>query len=261
MSYQAPRIQDFRISLDPESLLDENKTDANVWLSFPELPETLNVQKSATYTDEVIPGWSEPLVGWSSSAATTIDFSVKIIATGDNNFKKRRSHYRAYDPTGESSAGADILDFLQNFPLAVPMVGQSGYPYDNTQPLSDLSAVVADEVLAKAEWLLALTYPQYDSYGKPYPPPIVHLEYGRNFRRRGVIKSVSLTLQGPWHPETLLCQRVDAAVSFQEVNRAPLGYNQVRKGIYDPTTNLNQSLFSVHRPNQSSTDLARREET
>jgi len=248
----------FRISLEPESLIARNKYDARLFLAFPELPETMSIAKSVNYADEVIPGWSEPLVGWSSCAATTIDFTVKFVATGENTPKKKQvSPPGSFETTAAEDVGQGVLDALQNFPLAVPMVGQDGYPYDNTQPLSDLSAVVIDEVLTKAEWLLALTHPQYDNSGKPFPPPIVWLEYGQNFRRRGVLKSVTLTLQGPWHPVTLLCQRIDAAVSFQEINRGPVGYSNVRRGIHYPESNLNQSIYAASRPNKDILALAR----
>jgi hypothetical protein len=241
----------FVISIDRSTLLPESfQRIGFTSIELPEIPAEVRQVKTANYNDDAIVSRSEPWKAYGYSNATVFDFTVKLVATGQS-LRDRRS--------GVSDVTQPGLGITPRY------VSQSGEGstenlerrLSGTRP-EDIAAIVFREVHSPARWLEALTYPQYDDQGRGYPPPVVHLSFGQNFVRRGILRSVSLSYMGPWEPRTLLCHRIDAMIQFEEANRVPRGFVDVVTGFGDDTAVQPVSAFNqATRLRTSSRGLAR----
>ena len=225
----------FRIVLDKTSLLPNNRLggtteDADDYVTFSEIPETITMRKGASYTDDFILGRSEPYKSYIGSTSTTFTFSARLVAMGERSDK-----YRAVS-TEIAAAGLGLTGRFVGG--TAPFIGPAGKlaslaiqgknPINTGDSFDELVSVTFAEVTKKAAWLEALVYPQYDDGGQAYPPPRVYLTLGQNFTRRGIIKEISIAWKGPWEVSSLLCMVLEASMTFEEVNKVPKGYLQAR---------------------------------
>lgn len=213
----------FRLILDRTTLLPTSRLDTEDYLEFSGIPD-VNIQKSAVYHEDQVTGRSEPYRSYNYSTPTQISFTGKIVATG--------SPKGGNIPMEVLAGGLGLVGrFVSG---TAPFIGPAGKlgthalnALTNDQG-SDVAAFAWVEVKQKADWLEALTYPQYDDAGRAYPPPLCWIQFGQNFTRRGVLKSVTLDYHGPWEPLTLLSMYVEAQCTFEEVSLQPKGYLDVR---------------------------------
>ena len=108
----AKTLQHFKIVIHANSLTPQNRRDLNDeadrTITFPELPSSVTVSKDANYSDERIPGRSEPYKIYSESGATMIDFGIQLVATGTS--APRRGGAAAAAVGGAVSVGGQIAN-------------------------------------------------------------------------------------------------------------------------------------------------------
>jgi len=225
----------FYIKLVPESIISQDWV-LSIWdsIDFADVPEDMLIQKNAIYNEENIPGRSEPWLSYSHSAGTIINFTGKLVATGNN---KELNWLESQGIT----AGAALGLAARFFAPVAPFLGIAGNIYNLAKEAPGMSVAarqkkiieVIDTVYAdvqkKVAWLEALCHAQYDSQGRAYPPPMCVIHFGENFERRGVIKMINFTYHPPWEVNTLMSYHVDCYITFQEVNVSPKSYAQVRR--------------------------------
>ncbi len=252
-------LKSFQISIVRPSLIARSAVftgDEELSLEFSEVPERVVVQKTASYVDEIIPGRSEPWKNYSHSNATVVSFTAKLVATGGGLNS-------SFASAGLSIAATAVQSFLApitanvSFPqaqasTASPLVS-AGLSVPGRLTSVSLIPVIMLEVHKRVDWLEALTYPQYDEMGRAFPPPLVHLSHGANFKKRGIIRDVQFTYLPPYEPITLLCMQVECSITFEEVNFTPKGYLDVRnrwdplKGGLNRFTPNKQDLIGASR--------------
>lgn len=218
-------VKSFKIQLIKDSLIESARLRSGPdELEFSEIPETLILSSSANYNEERVPGRSEPWKNYADSNPTTIEFSAKLIAVG--GFR---------DPALPVRVAGAALGLTGRFvQQSQPFLGIGGnaislvsnYLFAGKQ--EDVITITFQEVHMKQAWLEALTKPQYDDQAHAFPPPLVNLIYGQNFRRRGIVRSVTFEYRGPWEVNTLLCMVINCSISFEELNVSPKGYLDVR---------------------------------
>lgn len=271
-----PHLPLFTIGIEPDSVVTEQSDRAAaldalrpLTISLPHLPESVRMTKTANYNDETIPGRSEPWKSYSHSSPTQIEFSFKFVAMGAQD----------QGPFSFSGLAGKALGVVgQNFSQAAPFLGVAGNTLSTAVTVAEASAAAANpgrlvesavrgeaqsnaaivfrEVHQKVSWLEALTYPQYDSQGRAYPPPKVTILYGLNFERTGVIRTVSFDFQGPWDVEMYLCYLVETSIVFEESNDQPRGWKDVRNRQL-PRSSQVGSPFSTAKLAQTGVDLSR----
>ena len=232
-------LKTFGIRLVKPSLLAFNQLltgDEDLYLEFSEIPERVVVQKSASYIDEIIPGRSEPWKNYSHSNSTVVSFTAKLMATGAGLNSSFSSAGLSLAATAVSTFTAPITSQV-SFPAAQqstasPIVS-AGLSVPGRLTSVSLIPVILLEIHKRVDWLEALTYPQYDEQGRAFPPPLVELSHGANFKKRGIIRDVQFTYMPPYEPITLLCMQVECSITFEEVNYTPKGYLEVRNR-WDP---------------------------
>lgn len=240
-------VSRFAIRPIPSSLLPGTELGF-LALTFPEVPEGITLSKSATYHDDMIPGRTEPLKSYVNSGASSIDFTVKIVATGDS--KPDRS-------ATQLTPAERVNNIFNKFGLIGPTEVGEAQGFNTQARPTDVEIVLIQEVRQKVEFLYALTHAQYDAFGRAFPPPRITLEFGENWVREGVITSVTLTYGMPRDPLTLLCHHVDATLRFDEVNARPLGFHEARRGMMSATyPAVGQNALSSR--GETATDAARR---
>jgi hypothetical protein len=224
-------IKTFKLELVRDSLLNPpNALDifTDVEMEFSEIPERVLVSKSAVYNDVSIPGRSEPWKTYSHSNPTTITFTAKLVAQGAA-LSGSVGLAAAAAVTTLAFAGLSAV----GFPTSINVdVGDNTFLRTAAARAEAAKAIplILIEVQRRADWLLALTFSQSDDQGRVFPPPLVNLIHGANFSMRGVITDVQLSYQGPWEPNTILSQVVEATLTFHEVNLIPKNYLEVRNG-------------------------------
>ena len=235
MTYENDRrgVANFRIEIDRQSLLQKNSinvSDNELVITFSELPENLTLQKSAIYNDEPIPGRSEPWKVYSYSGSTLIDFNAKLLAMGTEITPGalKRSALLAGQVGTQVANRLGIGGEFGVLNTWAPRLYRNIEDLATDKSNSELNSVTFEEVHKKAAILESLVYPQYNEDGISFPPPLVWLNYGSNFRRRGIIKDVRLQYMKPWVPDTGLSMIIDCGVVMEEVNFTPKGYSQVR---------------------------------
>lgn len=163
----------------------------NEVLTFGYIPEEISDTKAANYAQIEIPGRSEPVFGYVSSGPRELSLHLKFIA-GIGQTK-----YAALTSDGETPSN---------------------------------SALVADNtltVLTKTRWLQSLMYPDYSTSDYTLPPHQVLLSIGLLIKSVCIIPSVNVTYKAPYD-EYLLPFIVEVDLSLYEVNKVPLGYQDVR---------------------------------
>lgn len=225
-------LKAFKLQLVKASLINEVGFFTDVELEFSEIPEILSLQKSAAYVDQPIPGRTEPWKSYSHSNPTVINFSAKLVAQG-TPISGSIGAALAGTVTGLAFAGLSAAGASTSVSFGIPgadsFLGISRNIATRVEDIQNIPIIIL-EVQRKADWLLSLVYAQYDDQGRAFPPPLVDLVYGSNFTKRGVVKDVQLIYMGPWEPNTLLSQRVEAKITFEEVNQTPKSYLEVRNG-------------------------------
>jgi hypothetical protein len=220
--------QHFRLEILKDSLLPETRVsvrDFDLKMEFSEIPENVNISKSALYTDEQIPGRSEPWKVYNSSGATMIDFSAKLVATGEEKSPSLVS--RGVTMVGQIGHKFGVGGLMGQAATYAPRVYRGIQNLSQDKRGEELTSAVYDEVIKKAAFLESLVYPQYNQDGIAFPPPLLNLRYGP-LVRRGVIRDVRFRLTKPWDPITGMPMMVDCSVTMEEVNRVPKSHLQVR---------------------------------
>jgi hypothetical protein len=274
--------EQFVVRIDPDSLVDGpdrvreaihgiGDTASSLSIALPEIPESVRLSKTANYNDDTVSGRSEPWKTYTSSAPTMIEFSWKFMAEGGSK---------------ELGVG-DVANQLAGFGLGLvgrfvsgsaPFLGVAGNSVSTTirsaqalasdqsvesvlgraifgHDIGDLSFPIFKEIHEKLAWMEALTYPQYDDQGRAYPPPVCWIQFGANFDRRVVVRTVSFDYKGPWEVNTLLCYLVEVSLVCEEVNRIPKGFNEARKASRPPGTV--GSPFTPEKLGKTALELAR----
>jgi len=217
------RLEIVRDSILPE---DRNKlSQEDLTITFSELPSDVNIQKSATYTDEDIPGRSEPWKVYHSSASTSIDFSAKLVAMGDS--KSPNLVKTAVSTGGQLGNKLGLGGVLGTASTYAPRVYRNLFDLLGDKRNDDISGTIFEDVIKKAAVLESLVYPQYNNDGIAFPPPHVILRYGP-LVRRGIVRDIRQTLQGPWDVQSGLPMVIEVSVTMEEVNRIPKGHMDVR---------------------------------
>jgi hypothetical protein len=232
----------FELVVVPNSLTPSNqssyKDEKDRTIRFSELPPQVTVQKDANYVDERVPGRSEPWKVYSDSNSTLIDFTAKIVATGEA--VARIGALNAAVSVGGQVANRFGVDGLVGKVITVG--GQLKDTINTNRILGieeermDKLQAAALDVRTRVAGLLALTYPQYDDNDVAYPPPLVDLRYAENFVFRGIVKSVRLVYLPPWEPESGMSMQVECQVTMEEVNLVPKSYTDVRERKRMPAT-------------------------
>ena len=219
------------------SLIAPTLMDQWMPIYFSDLPEPFTINKSAVYNPETIMGRSEPLRYYSSSTATTISFTGKLIAMGEpkGDLEPMAMVGQALNLTGRvaGSQAAPYLGIAGNVATLI---------YDEVAATEEKIATIVNAVHTTANRIKALVYPQYDINGIAYPPPKVILHYGPNYEGLGVITNVSVAYQGPYEVNSMLAMRADCNITFEEVNPRAPGYEDAKK--WDPL-NLTQARANI----------------
>lgn len=232
----------FRIEIDKSTLIPENRTafmvekDGPDFLEFSELPDNLNLNKSAYWNNEQVVGRGEPWKNYASTSPTRINFTAKLVATGGSEaatgFVRGLNDVAGFGLGLAGRFAAPTQPFLGIAGNVISAAGgiKSGSAlrqFLGGDP-DDKIKLTFEEVHQKLAWLEALLHPQVTNEGRSFPPPAVFLCYGGNFRRRGVIPDVSFVFRGPWEVNTIMCMLVEVSIVFEESNAVPKSYNEVR---------------------------------
>jgi hypothetical protein len=192
---------------------------------FSEIPESVLVQKRASYNEEVVPGRTEPWLNYSHSEGTIITFTAKLFAQGERK-----------ESWTDGLAGTALGLGARFYAPAAPFLGIGGNALSMLlgEDPSSPSPTIFKEVHQKAAFLQSLTYAQYTEQGIAYAPMKVWLVVNDLDWVRGVIKEVNITYKGPYDVDTLMSYQADCYIVFQESNPHP-------KGCVD--------VFSLRAPN------------
>lgn len=222
-------VQFFYMEILFESLLPEIRRSVkqeDLIITFSEIPDSVNIQKSAMYNDETIPGRSEPWKTYSSSSSTTIDFTAKLVATGMEKSPSIIS--RGVTLAGQVGNKLGLGGEIGIASTYAPRIYRNLMSLSQDKKGAELTAAVFEEVHKKAAVLESLVFPQYNEDGIAFPPPLVNLRYGTAITRRGVIRDVRFRYTGPWDVNTGMPMSVEVSVTMEEVNRVPKGHMEVR---------------------------------
>lgn len=214
-------LRQFYMELVPETLLPAARVPPYE-LEFNEIP-VIHDSKTAVYINENIPGRSEPWKSYAYSDPTSITFTTTLVAQG-----------KLLERSPANAVAGAALGLTGRFVNpTVPFLGIAGNAFSlvanqfGSTP-EDIIVVLAREVYEKVNWLKALLYPQTDEQGRTFPPPQVYFHFGANFVRRGVVTHVGVVYEGPYEVNTLLSYAVKVEISFEESNRVPRSYLDVR---------------------------------
>jgi hypothetical protein len=226
-SFDRPIRDHYYVEVLSRTVLDADPSDSNILIQFSDIPEAFQYIKSAIYNRENIIGRSEPLRIYSHSEPTIVQFTGRIISSGETKT----------DPSAMAVAGAGLGLVGRFYAPAAPFLGIAGNVMslinDEFKDQEDLIIGIVKHVHYKVAHLEALCYPQYDVQGIAYPPPKVRLVFGRNFMREGIITSCSPKFYGPYEMNSMLAYNCDVSLTFEEANPTPLSYTDVRNGVYD----------------------------
>jgi hypothetical protein len=242
-STNSPGTNTFSILLDPASVLPSTPNTLLQYIELSSLPDPTVTSVSNWHEDNIL-GRSEPYRSYMYSSSNIVSFTGFLVAMGTPQ-----------DRDIALSVVGGALGLTGRFVgQAQPFIGPAGKifsaAYNKLFGRSDKEiqeAVVTstyNEVTRKARWLEALTKTQYDDQGWAYPAPHVFLQHGQNWKRRGIIQSVSITWKGPWEVSTLLCMVVEAAITFVEDNQTPKSFVEVATGAPPERTPLKDSEYT-----------------
>lgn len=219
-----------KLIIDRTSMLPENRLEIDELTFSEDAPSQVNISKGAHYHEDNVIGRSEPYLSYGYSMSTKVNFTGKLVALGQEKDRNIPMEFigGALGLTGRFVGGAATYIGIGGSVISEAINQETINRLFGQESSNETALTTFTEVTQKVAWLDALQNPQYDSQGKAYPPPRVWLKFGQNFKKRGVIDSVSFVLQGPWEVRTLLCMQVDCQISFIEVNTAPKSYRDVR---------------------------------
>lgn len=181
-------MADMQAALNSAYLKD---LSTNEVLTFGYIPEEISDTKLANYAQIEVPGRSEPVFGYVSSGAREFSLHLKFVAG-----------------IGQTKYAAPTSD-------------------GETPPDSSLVADNTLTVLTKTRWLQSLMYPDYSTSDYTLPPHQVLLSIGLLIKSVCIVPSVNVTYKSPYD-EYLLPYIVEVDLSLYEVNKVPLGYQDVR---------------------------------
>jgi hypothetical protein len=228
----------FELVVVEKSLTPENqanyKDESNRTIRFSELPPQVQVQKDANYVDERVPGRSEPWKVYSDSGSTMIDWTAKLMATGES-VKQFGVASAAVSVGGQvaNRFGVDgLLGRIQTVGGQITDTVDMNRLLGTDKKRMEALQAAALDVHKRVAALFALTHAQYDDNNVAFPPPLVDVRYAQNFAFRGIVKSVRFSYLPPWEPETGMSMQVECQVTMEEVNLVPKSYRDVRERVF-----------------------------
>lgn len=238
---RSPGTNTFNIMLDSSSVLPSTPTSVFQFVELSALPEPTTTSVANWHEDNIL-GRSEPYRSYMYSSSNIVNFSGFLVAMGTPK-----------DRDIALSIVGGALGLTGRFVgQSAPFIGPAGKifsaVYNKLFNNEDVQEAIVkstfEEVTKRALWLEALTRTQYDEQGWAYPPPHVFLQHGQNWKRRGIIQSVTNVWKGPWEVSTLLCMVVESTITFVEDNQTPKSFVEVATGQPYVRTPLKDSEYT-----------------